>query len=597
MKNKNFKFKGKLFLKLKNLIDFDLILILTKFLNGERKFELLGILILMTIASIAEIIALASVLPFLTLVIGGTREFGSGLINTLFELMIGDNTNPIIQKIRVVLIFCGLNIVSGILNLLNEFFYGRISARIGIDLAKKTHSSTFTNNFKNIKIDKPDKITSNLTQDITRTINVYRFYIQMLSSAFQSFSVLFVVLSLKVSETYFFAVILILSYVTLTAFSKRKLRVLSKVIAEVNTNQIASINYSFANARENILRNNLSSIFKAYIKQETKLRLASANTIFFSAFPKYIFGPIGICSIGLFSLILSMRVNSYEILISVVGALALSMQKLLPAMQNIFRMWTGIQSNMAPVYRLKERIKFNNNITNYSKESSTKYSIFKTFPSIEFINCIVKYPSIDKNIRIPNIKLDSLSKVGLIGSSGSGKSTLLDVLAGIIIPTSGEVLLNDRSFKYNQDILRKWRNSIAYLAQDYYLESSTILENILANSDLNKNKLDEVLEVAQVSEFLKKLPNGLDTIVGNRGLLLSGGQRQRIAICRALYRPFSLLILDEATSSLNKKLEKQIINNIFSQYKEKSIIIATHNQNVLESCNEVYDLDKLVKNK
>lgn len=582
-------------LYLKKIIDFDLLFQLNQFLTKKRKIQLFGILILMTLASILEIIALASVFPFLAIIAGGSTDIGSGFLEVIFESLLGDNSNPINQKIRVVILFTTLNIISGGVNLINEYIYGRISARIGIDLASSAYASTFKTNFTNLKIDKPDKITSNLTIDITRTISVYRFYIQMLSAALQSLSILIVVISLNIIETYYFTFILLGAYIVLTTFSKRTLRKWSKRIGEVNNIQIKNINSSYSNARENILRDKINNHLNKYRKAETKLRIAVANSVFFGVFPKYIFGPVGLCSIALFSLILSLKISSYDILISIVGSLALAMQKLLPALQNIFKTWTGIQSNAASVYRLKERIRSNYKISTYLNESNDKLTFFKNPPTIQLKDCFIRYPSVKKDVKLIDLKIDPYSKIGLVGSSGTGKSTLLDVISGLIIPKSGKVLLNDQDIFNKQALLLKWRNSIAYLAQDYFLESASILENIIANSTFNKKKLMEVLEISQANDFINELPNKLDTMVGNRGYLLSGGQRQRIALCRSLYQPFSLLILDEATSSLNKNLEQKIVNSIFDKYKNKTIIISTHKPEVLKNCEKVYDLDKFKK--
>ena len=149
-------------------------------------------------------------------------------------------------------------------------------------------------------------------------------------------------------------------------------------------------------------------------------------------------------------------------------------------------------------------------------------------------------------------------KIGIVGPSGSGKSTLLSIVLGFLTPSSGSILVNNIDIARN---LESWHLKIGYIPQEIYLYDDTIIKNVALGREINdgvKEKVEKALKGAEIYDYINDLPDGMETNVGDRGLKLSGGQRQRIGIARALYRNPDILILDEATSSLDVEVEKKI---------------------------------------
>ena len=178
--------------------------------------------------------------------------------------------------------------------------------------------------------------------------------------------------------------------------------------------------------------------------------------------------------------------------------------------------------------------------------------------------------------------------VGIVGMSGSGKSTLIDIIIGILSPTLGDILIDGKKIS---KIKRNWQNNIGYIPQSIYLLDDTIKKNIALadeNSDIDLKLLSNAIKFSQSENFINNLPQKTETYVGEFGVRLSGGQKQRIGIARALYRNHDLLILDEATSSLDEYTEKEIISTINSMKGKKTIIICSHKKETLENCDKVY---------
>ena len=201
------------------------------------------------------------------------------------------------------------------------------------------------------------------------------------------------------------------------------------------------------------------------------------------------------------------------------------------------------------------------------------------------------YKDSEKNILSDlNLKVEKGQSVGLIGSSGAGKSTLADIILGLHIPNQGSVKLDGHDIRH---IPQTYSRIIGFVPQSIYLLDGTIRENVAfgeGKENIDDNKIWNCLEKAQIGEFVRKLEDGLDTIVGERGVRFSGGQRQRIAIARALYRNPEILVLDEATSALDNETEAEVMKSIESLYGTITMIIIAHRLSTVKKCDVVYEI-------
>ncbi|OGT25415.1 MAG: hypothetical protein A3I77_03725 [Gammaproteobacteria bacterium RIFCSPLOWO2_02_FULL_42_14] len=214
------------------------------------------------------------------------------------------------------------------------------------------------------------------------------------------------------------------------------------------------------------------------------------------------------------------------------------------------------------------------------------------FSQFSLSNAAYCYPNA-KNKALNNINLSLLrgQSVGLIGSSGAGKSTLVSVLLGLLTPDSGQLLVDEHPVKN----LRSWLNNFAYIPQSIFLLDDTLKRNIamgIVDSEIDDCKLKNAIEMAQLTEVVSELPHGVDTRIGENGVLLSGGQRQRVAIARAFYHEREIIIMDEATSSLDNETEREVINSIKKLHGIKTLIVIAHRLSTIQYCDVVYKLEK-----
>lgn len=212
---------------------------------------------------------------------------------------------------------------------------------------------------------------------------------------------------------------------------------------------------------------------------------------------------------------------------------------------------------------------------------------------IKFENVSFSYDNSDESFSLQNLNLTIKTgeTTALVGLSGAGKSTIADMVMGLVIPQDGRISIYSTVLSENN--FTSWRNQIGYVAQDTFLFNDTIRNNLLlAKQGASEEEIITALKLASADEFVLKLPEGLDTLIGDRGVLLSGGERQRLALARALLREPLLLILDEATSNLDSKNEKKIMGSIEKLHGNITMLVIAHRLSTIKHADTIYLIEK-----
>lgn len=326
------------------------------------------------------------------------------------------------------------------------------------------------------------------------------------------------------------------------------------------------------------LNNKLSNDFNVDIE---KFGQSNFEKGIIGSFPKLILELV--CFIGLVAgvMIGVFVTNSPEYVIAQATLCLFVLMKITPSLMKTFYSIQSLTFKTQYVNRIplqddvqledlgKQKIKFNNSIQ--LKDIAFKYN---------------ENAVIFNNVSFTVNKGD---RVGLVGPSGVGKSTLQDIIIGLIKPTAGIILID--GIAINADNLDSWRKHIGYIPQEIYLYNGTIAENVVLNRVYDEKRLISALKKAHIYDFLLS-KEGIDTQVGNNGVMLSGGQKQRIGIARALYDNPDVLVLDEATSALDEKTEQSIMQEIYSESIGQTLLIITHRISTLSGCNKIFSLDK-----
>lgn len=344
-----------------------------------------------------------------------------------------------------------------------------------------------------------------------------------------------------------------------------------------------------------------SDSFLSYGKKKMS---AVRNNNVLGQMPKYMLESV---CIGAVLLVLVFKIYQGEDLnkmIPQLAAFAIAAFKLLPSVSkvnNYANLIIFLKPSVDLIYRdIKdtedmvnyEIIDEGGNIVSLDKNGNKIDSLDVKADRISINNLVYRYPNTEKNV-LNNITFEiPLGKsVGFMGESGAGKSTLADVILGILTPSEGNVMYGDMDVHKHP---LKWSKKLAYIPQQIFLSDDTIRNNVafgIEEDKIDDDKVWKALREAQLEEFVKNQPDGLDSMVGERGVRISGGQRQRIGIARALYDDPEILVLDEATAALDSETESAVMEAIDRLQGSKTLLIIAHRLSTLRNCNLVFKVD------
>lgn len=279
--------------------------------------------------------------------------------------------------------------------------------------------------------------------------------------------------------------------------------------------------------------------------------------------------------------------------IPTLSAFALAAFRLLPSFGRIATNLNIISYNKTAINEIYEDLIEIEGLTEEDRRNTVPEEKVRLINSIKADNISFKYPNSDKYVlRNISIEIEKNKSVAFIGPSGAGKTTLADILIGVLEPTSGKVKVDDHDVK---ELGPNWCAAIGYIPQSIYLIDDTIKNNIifgLPEDEADEDKIVMALKKAQLYNFVCNLEKGIDTVIGERGVRLSGGQRQRIGIARALYNDPEVLVLDEATASLDNETEGAVMEAINGLHGDKTMIIIAHRLTTIANCDIVYKVDE-----
>lgn len=424
-----------------------------------------------------------------------------------------------------------------------------------------------------------------INEQINRTLLSFHFITQFYSNLFTALAYLviamFVAIKFGISMLFILCLMFILfkyinSYIRLIS---RKFADENGVLSKLLIQSLQSFRYLLGTNQTIKVRNHIIDSVNRLGNYDIKAGVANA-------FTQSIREPIAI--IFILSLIVFQIYYFNEPITPILVSILLfyrAINSILSVQSNLQKMFEVIGSFEKVEHEFKKTSQMKENIGSIEKNNFKK-SI--TFKGISF-----KYPSRDVYaIKDVNLSILLNETVAFVGGSGAGKSTLVDLMMGIHLPTNGEVFIDDLpSSSIN---INSFRSTIGYVSQESVMFDDTILNNIIMwkTEDFNFERLVEVAKSANIHSFIESLPNGYDTVIGDRGLFLSGGQKQRLFIARELYRNPSLLILDEATSALDSKSENEIRESLKLLKGKITIVLIAHRLSTIKYSDRMFVLEE-----
>lgn len=560
-------------------------------IGPKRRNQSLILLLFMIISGIAELLSVGALLPFLTVVAEPEKIYNFSILNNFFNNFNISSEEELLTFVLV--IFCSFVFFSAIIRILNFWIGTKLIARISHELSCNVFKRSIYTSYKaHLKANSSESITS-ITNYILCCVEILYAFLQIITSFIIGTSIIFLLFfidwKIAISSFLLFGLI----YLRFSLFVKNKLSELSKVIAIHSQRQVSIIQESFSGIRDIILNLRQPYYFNLYKEIDWPIREGAAKSQIYAVFPKYCIESLSLVLIAILAFFISISESNKIGVIPLVGTFALSAQKIIPSMQQIYAAWVGIKQWSAGAAQIMTILD-----KPFAKPKiSLKINRYELQNFIYFKNISFAYSErsqyILKNI---NLKIKKGEHIGIVGLTGSGKTTLIDILMGILSPNKGDVFVDGKSIYRNSenDFLNRWKLNISHVPQNIYLLDGSISENIAFGIKFNEIEMEEVEKAAnhaKISEFIKSTENGYSTYVGERGIQLSGGQCQRIAIARALFKGSKVLIFDEATSALDSKTEKELMQEINKLSGKYTIISVAHRYSTISNCDRIIKLE------
>ena len=557
-------------------------------LNKKQKFQTKLFTILNILFALFELISVAAIIPVIFLVIGSNLEnlnlnFPDFINIQITKILFSENSYLYLSVIILSFFFLKF-LFSLYLNLFNIRFNSLLTASLRSKLF-----NIFLKKYSDIVNYNSSQITNILTKISELTIS--NFFISFLL-IFRSLCIIIpLIIFLFFINIKITLILLIISSVVLSIyfliFKKLILNLGKKelIYHEILLGMIKEFFNGFSLLRLYSLENKYITHFKEKAFNYARVKIIYR---FIDQFPKLSFEFSVLILIFLQIVILKHFNYNNEYIISFIGIFILVSLKLIPQIIYLFSLFNKMkQSQIATNQFLEEYTKIENEIINKDKIINYKNEI--QFQDISF-----KYNNSNFLFENINFKIKFGEKVGIFGKSGTGKTSLVNIICGFLKPSKGKILIDGELLK--DENYFSWQKKISLVEQNVYLFNDSIRNNIILNyADMKEDndlKINEIIEKAQLTELINKLPDGLETIVNQNSTNISGGERQRIGIARAFYRNSNIIILDEPTSSLDEENSLKIME-ILNNTENQTMIIISHDQEVLRICNTNY----LLKNK
>lgn len=554
--------------------------------RDRKKVFLIGIMVF--IMAILDVIGIASIMPFMSVLASPEVVESNFYLQYLFTFFQFNDINEFLLALGFfvfgVLIFSLIfkaitNYVLFKFVLVREYY-------IGARLIEKylEHPYTWFLNKNSAELGK--SLLSEVNQVVINSL------LPLMNVAAQSVMVILIILFLVFIDTKLALIIggsLFITYLILFRSTTNFLSRIGEFRLDANDKRFRAASELFG-AIKDVKVAGLENIYISRFKKPSKIYAnLQATAMVVSQLPK--FALEGLAFGGMLGVVLYLMIGEKGVseVLPIMTAYAFAAYKLMPAIQQIYSGVALISYSSPAIASLHESLGEELESINTISDEKLKITLNK---GIEFKDISYKYDSSKYNaINNINFKIAKGSKVALVGPSGSGKTTTVDVLLGLLKPQSGSILIDGETI--NSSNRYHWQKSIGYVPQHIYLADDSLKANIAFGLEENQIDLEKVKIAAKralLHDYVKGMPDGYDTLVGERGARLSGGQRQRIGIARALYRNPKILILDEATSSLDNLTEKSVMDAVYNM-GDLTILMIAHRLSTVSKCETIFLLN------
>lgn len=569
---------------------------MNKLLDARQKRLMVVIIFLMLIGGILESLSISVIVPVIEVLLNPEAVQGEGIIPGLYRLFGSPGVDTFTMTMLLVLIgaFVLKNLFLFLQNVVQlRFVYTNqfaTSRRMMINFMKRPYEY-YLNADTSV-------IQRNITSDVNNMYGLILSVLQLFSEAVVFICLVVVLLTTDAVMTMTIAALMVVVLFLIKVVIKPVMVKAGQDNQDYYSGLYKWIEQSVMGIKEIKIANKEQYFINEYAKCGFGYVNAVQKYNLYNSTPRLLIETVCIAGLVLYMMMVMQGGVVLEEITAQLTAFAAAAMRLIPSANRINNYLTSI-SYFEPFFmgvsdHLQEEIHDDSMVYDVEAyEQRKQVEKLEIKDAIRLEDITYKYPNTEVLIfDHADMEIPIGSAVGIVGSSGSGKTTVVDILLGLLTLESGRILADDVEIKSHYE---EWLKNIGYIPQTIFMLDSTIRNNVAfgyAPEDINDNRVWEVLKEAQLDEFVRGLPEGLDTGIGERGIRLSGGQRQRIGIARALFEDPEVLVLDEATSALDNDTEAAIMESINRLHGKKTLIIIAHRLQTIEKCDIVYRVEK-----
>ncbi|MBE5822962.1 MAG: ABC transporter ATP-binding protein [Butyrivibrio sp.] len=563
-------------------------------LDRKQKSQMVGIVVLMLIGGVLESLGIAMIAPVMQVVIDPEKVEESSILSGIYNLFNLTSTTQLaaIIMVSIILVFIVKNVFLYFMNVVQlRFVYTNqfaTSRRMMINFMQRPYEY-YLNADTTV-------IQRNITSDVNNLYALILSCLQLTSEIIVFVCLVAILLSQDARMTLTIATLLVIVLLVIKFVIKPVMVKAGKDNQDYYSGlykwiyeSVTGIKEIKVAAKENYFINGYADCGAGYVNAVQKYNLYNST-------PRLLIETIAIAGMIGYMLFVMAQGTSLTSLLPQLTVLAAAAARLLPSANRINNFLTSIAYFEPFLDNVSENLQdeiHDESISYNSEDYRTKSQIEKlpVHNSIKLEGITYKYPNSDKYVlNGADMEIPVGKSVGIVGTSGAGKTTIVDVLLGLLEPEKGKISADGVDVNTNY---KGWLKNVGYIPQTIFMTDSTIRKNVafgIPEEEIDDARVWQALSEAALDTFVKELPEGLDTEIGERGIRLSGGQRQRIGIARALFEDPEVLVLDEATSALDNDTEAAIMDSINRLHGKKTLVIIAHRLQTIEKCDMIYGI-------
>ncbi len=559
-------------------------------LDRRQKINLCILLVIIFIGAFVELLGVSAIMPLIDVAMNPETMDEKWYFVLIRKYMGITDANQMILFLAVLLIVIYIlkNVYVMVMYSLQYRFVFNNQQRLSVRMMKSYMQQDYLFHVSKNVAEFQRNITSDVNGFFTIVLNVLQFLAEFSVSAAL---VIFLFVQDWVS-TMAVAVLLFLFMGIFTIFFRKVLVKIGEQSRQANVLVTKWLFQAFSGIKEVKVANKESFFISNYNRHYKDCVRVQRQQSILTYLPKPVMETVCICSLML-AMIIKIAVVKSDIVsfVTTLSVFAVAAFRMLPSFNKITGYISGMMFNkpaIDSVYRDLKEIEQLMEQKTAEHEDTIKVMLHS---SIRLNNVSFRYPESDKWIlKNASLEITKNTSVALIGASGAGKTTAADLMLGILQPQEGTVTIDGTDLR---KCMKSWHEDIGYIPQVIYLMDDNIRANVafgIPDAEIDDDAVQKALREAQLDQFVNSLPNGLDTLIGDRGVKLSGGQRQRIGIARALYRNPNVLVLDEATSALDSDTEKEVMEAIDGLHGTRTLIVIAHRLSTIKKCDKIFEV-------